>query len=145
MMTEATENIEDKNIKKVIRRTKNEIYSIDQDILIAKLFYALKPWIYNDLMIKASDLNENQELKEVLIQFIPSFLKYYNYSHATLIKRYLKEKSDANFTRFSCAIIKEIVKPKGIKFYSLRSNSFGTYQTFDMKGYKIKDLIDYTI
>ena len=138
------ENTKDKPVKKIIRRTKNEIYSSDQDILIAKLFYTLQPWIFNGNMIKTSDVKDNQELKEALIRFIPDFIKYYNYSYATQIKKFLKDK-DTRFSNFCSAIIKEILKPKGVKFYSLRSNSKGTYHIFEMNDYKIKDLVDYTI
>ena len=127
--------------KKIVRRTKNEIFSHEQDIVIAKMFKVIQPWLFNKNSIKSIDLNENEDFKNALITLIPEYLKFYNFAHATLINRWRKDQN-SKITRFSTAIIKEIIKPKGIKLFSVRSRKNGSYAIFDLNGYVIKDLND---
>ena len=115
--------------------------SHEQDIVIAKMFKVIQPWLFNKNSIKSIDLNENEDFKNALITLIPEYLKFYNFAHATLINRWRKD-PNSKITRFSTAIIKEIIKPKGIKLFSVRSRKNGSYAIFDLNGYVIKDLND---
>ena len=132
----------DENISKIRkpRVSKNDLYSHEQDVLIAKMFKVLEPYMDNEKgTISLKDL-ESDELKSKLVKFIPHFMKFYANSRSS-IKRVTNSNDSGPIPRkISISIIKQLIKHKNIDFFSFRSRTFGNHYKFNMNDYEIIDL-----